>query len=109
MRDIADKAQPVTGANYFGAEFSQAVMGDDPSLEIADVVGRVVHELQVTQPAPMRFLEPFELALEEVEAFRVRDDRRIARLVRGFKIGRGEGAANAVMGDQLVDPRETLR
>lgn len=44
-------------------------MGDGAGLEVADVVGCVVHELQVPDAAPMRFLQPLEFAVEEVEPF----------------------------------------
>ncbi len=82
-------------------------MGDDPGLEIADVVeASPMHELEVAQPALVRLLEPFELAVEEIEPFRIADDRRIARLVRGFEVGGGKRAADAVMGDELVHPPE---
>src|SRR6516165_5094863 len=42
--DIADEAEPIAGADHFGPEFSQPIMGDGARLEIADVVGRVMHE-----------------------------------------------------------------
>ena len=108
VRDIADKAEPVTGADHLGAEFGETVMGDGAGLEIADVVRRVVDELHVPDAALMRFLQPFELPLEEVEPLDIGDDRRLSRLVRRFEIGGGKGAAHAVVGDQLVHPGEAV-
>ena len=87
VRDVADKAEPVTGADHLGAEFGEALMRDRAGLEIADVVRRVMHELQMPHAALMRFLQPFELAVEKVEALDIGDDRRLARLVRRFEIG----------------------
>jgi hypothetical protein len=47
VRDIADKAEPVTGADHFGAELGETMMGDGTRLEIADVVRRVMDQLHV--------------------------------------------------------------
>ena len=80
VRDIADETEPVTGGNHLGAECGEPPMGDGASLEIADVVGRVMHKLQMPDAALMRFLQPFELAVEEVETFHVSDDRGLPAL-----------------------------
>ena len=80
VRDIADKAEPVTGADHFGAEFGQTLMGNRTGLKIADVVRRVMHELHMPDAPPMRLLEPFQLAVEEIEPLYVGYDRRLSRL-----------------------------
>jgi hypothetical protein len=67
VRDIADKAEPMARADHLGAEFGEAVMGDRPGLKVADIVGRVVDELQVPQTALMRFFQPLEFAFEKVQ------------------------------------------
>src|SRR3984893_14253344 len=53
-----------------------------PVWEVADVVRGVVDELHGADAAPVRLLEALELALEEVEALDVHDDRGVARRVR---------------------------
>ena len=45
MRDVADETEPVTGADHFGAECGEPLMRDGAGLEVANVVGGVVHEL----------------------------------------------------------------
>ena len=75
-------------------------------LKVADVVGRVVHELNVPDAALMRLLEPLELALKEVEPFNVTHDRGLPRCMRGLQIGRRKRAAKAVVGDHLIRPVE---
>ena len=54
-------------------------MRDDASLEVADVVGRVVNELNVPDATLMRLLEPLEFSLEEVEPFYVTYDGGLPR------------------------------
>jgi hypothetical protein len=101
--DIADKAEPITGADYFGAEFRQTV-GDRAGLEVADIVRRVVHELHMPDAPLMCLLQPFQLPVEEIETLHIGDDRRLSRLVRRFEIGGIQCAAHAMTGDQLVHP-----
>ena len=108
MRDIADKAEPITGADHFGAEFGETLMGDRAGLEITDVVWRVVHELHMPDAPLMRLLQPFEFPLEEIETLDIGDDRRLSRLVRRFEIGGIQRAAHTVTGDQLVHPGEAV-
>jgi len=86
MRDVAHEAEPVTGADHLSAELRQPVMPDRAGLEIADVVWRVVHELQVADAALMRFLQPFKLAIQKIEALDIRDDGRLPGFVRRFEI-----------------------
>src|SRR6516164_2916511 len=83
-------------------------MDDGTRLKITDAVRRVMHELYVPDAAPMRLLEPFELPVEKVEPLDIGDDRRLCRLVRGFKIDGIERAAHAVTGNQLVHPGEAI-
>jgi hypothetical protein len=52
--------------------------------------------------------EPLELLVEKIEPFDVGDDGGLSRLVRGFQIGHGKGAAQAVIGDHLIHPCEAL-
>src|SRR5207302_6292312 len=77
-------------------------------LEVADVVGRIVHKLDMPDAAPMRFLEPFELALEKVEPFHIADDRGLPCLMRGLEIGRRKRSIEAMAGDHLIHPGEAL-
>jgi len=56
----------------------------------------------------MRFLQPLELAVEKVEPFHIGDDRGLPALCR-IEIGRGKGAAQAVIGDHLVHPARRSR
>ena len=105
---IAYEAQTVTRADHFGPERGEPLVHDGAGLEVADVVGRVVHELDVPDAALMRFLEPFELHLEKVEPFHVGDDRGLTRLMGRFEIGGGKRAAQAMFGDHLIHPCEAL-
>ena len=108
VRDIADEAEPITGADHLGAEIGETLMRDRAGLEVADVVRRVMHELHMPDAAPMRLLQPFEFALEEVEPLDIGDNRRLSRLVRRFEIGGVQRAAHAMVGDQRVDPGEAI-
>src|SRR5262245_44256485 len=108
MRDVADKAEPITGADHFGAEFGETLMGDGTRLKIADGVWRVMHELHMADAPPMRLLEAFEFPLEKVEPLYIGDNRRLSRPVCGFEIGGIQRAAHAVTGDQLVHPSEAV-
>ena len=100
--DISNKAEPVTGADHFGAKFGETLMDDGTRLKITDVVRRVMHELYVPDAAPMRLLEPFELPVEKVEPLDIGDDRRLSRLVCAFEIGGIQRSAHTVTGDQFV-------
>src|SRR5262249_27042428 len=81
--------------NDVGAERREATVDDGARLEVADVVGRVVHELHGADAAPVRLLEPLDLAFEEVESFDVDDDGRLRSCVGGAEIRHGERAADA--------------
>jgi hypothetical protein len=108
VRDVADEPKPMAGADHLGAEGREPLMRHHAGLEVADVVGRVVHELHVPDTPLMRLLEPLELHHEDVETFHVADDRRLPFPMRGLQIGRGERAAQAVLGDQFVHPRQAI-
>jgi hypothetical protein len=108
VRDIADKAKPVTGANHFGSEFGETLVGDCTGLEITDVVERVVYKLHMPDAPLMCFLQPFQLPVEEIEPLHIGDDRRLSRLVRRFEIGGIQSAAHAMIGDQFVQPGEAF-
>ena len=56
----------------------------------------------------MRFLEPIEIRLQKIQPLHVGDDRGLCRFVGGFEIGRGESAAQAVVGDHPIHPGEAL-
>ena len=86
VRDITDKAEPVTGADHFGPEIGETLIGDCTGLEIPDVVRRVVHELHMPDTPPMRLLQPFEFPLEKVETLDIGNNRRLPCPVRRFKI-----------------------
>jgi hypothetical protein len=97
---------PVARADHLGAERGQSLMRDDAGLEVADVVGRVVHELNVPDAALMRLLEPLELSLQEIESFHVTHDRGLSRCMRGLQISGRKRAAQAMVGDHLIRPVE---
>jgi hypothetical protein len=44
VRDIADEAKPITGADHFGAKFSETLMRDRAGLEITDVSAHRLHD-----------------------------------------------------------------
>ena len=67
-------------------------MHDGAGLEIANVVGRVVHELNVPDAELVCLLKPFELCLQKVEPLYVGDDRGLSGFVSGFEIGRAKGS-----------------
>jgi hypothetical protein len=106
--DVADKAEPVTGADHFGAEFSETLMRDCTGLEITDVVERVVYKLHMPDAPLMCFLQPLQLPVEEIEPLHIGDDRRLSRLVRRFEIGGIQRAAHAMIDDQFVHPGEAV-
>ena len=108
MRNVADEAQTMAGADHLGAKRGEPLVHDGAGLEIADVVGRVVHELNVPDAALVRFLEPFEPGLEKIEPFHVGDDRGLSRFMGCFEIGGAKGAAQAMIGDHLIHPSEAL-
>jgi hypothetical protein len=108
VRDVADEAEPMTNLDHFRAERGQAPMGDGAGLEVADVVGRVVHELQMSDAALMRFLQPLEPAVEKIEPFDVGDECRLCRLVRRDKVGGAKRPAHPVMANDLVHPGEAI-
>ena len=58
--------------------------------------------------APISFLKPLKLPIEEVESFDVSYDHGLGRFVRGFEIGGSERAAHAMISNQFVHPSETL-
>jgi hypothetical protein len=81
-------------------------MRDDASLEVADIVGRVVHKLNMPDAALMRLFEPLELSLQEVEPFHVSHDGRLPGCMCGLEIGCRKRAAQAMVGDHLIHPIE---
>lgn len=83
-------------------------MHDGAGLEIADVVRRVMHELDMPDAALMRFFESFEFPVEKIQPLDIGDDCRLPRLVRRVEIGHAQRPAHAVLGDQLVHPRQTV-
>ncbi len=84
MCDIAYKAEPMTGADDLGAELGETPMRHGAGLKVADVVGRVVHELQVPDATLMRFLQPLELAVDKVEPLHIGNDRGLSRFMGCF-------------------------
>src|SRR6202043_4034485 len=106
--DMADEPEPVTGADHLGAERGQPLMSDSAYLEVTDVIGCVVHELDVPDAALMRFLKPLKLHLEEIEPLHVAHNRRLPRPMGRLQIRRGESAAQTMIGNHLVDPGKAL-
>src|SRR5204863_869939 len=103
-----DKAKPMAGSDHLGAEFGNPVMRDGAGLEIADVVGGVMDELQVSQTALVRFLQPLQPAIEKIEPFYIPNYRWLARSVRFLQIGCAKGAAHAMMSNELIHPGEPV-
>ena len=98
----------MTGLDHLRAKRGQPVMRDDAGLEIADVVGGVMHQLEMPDAALVCFLEALQFHLEKVEAFDVGHDRGLPRFMRGLQFGRAQRPAYAVAGDQLVHPGEAF-
>src|SRR5215469_12624048 len=90
MRDVADEAEPVTGTDRLGAERGEPVMRYRAGLKVADVVRRVMHELDVPHAALVRLLQPFELHLEKIEPFYIGYDGGLAGGMRGLEVGGSE-------------------
>ena len=84
-------------------------MRNDAGLKIADVVGSVMDELNVSHAALMRLLEPLQLLLEEVEPLYVTHDGRLPCFMCGFEIGRRKCATQAMIGDHLIHPVEASK
>jgi hypothetical protein len=108
VRDVHHHAELATGADHVGAEGCQSVVDDGAGLEVAEVVRRVVDELHRADTARVGLLQPLELLLEEVEPLDVDNDGRLAGGVGGLDVRYGEGAADAVLGHQLVRPGEPI-
>src|SRR5260370_169722 len=106
MRDVADKSEPVAGADHLGPVRGEPLMRDDAGLEVADVVGRVVNELNVPDATLMRLLEPLEFSLQEIEPFYVSYDGGLPRCMCGLEIGCRKRATQAMVGDHLIHPIE---
>jgi hypothetical protein len=63
------------------------MMGDDAGLEVADVVGGIVHELDVPDAALMRLFQSLEFSFKKIQSFDVAHDRRLSGRMRRFEIG----------------------
>ena len=75
MRHVDDDAQLVAAADNLDTELRQAAMHAGLGLDVAQLVGPVVRELQMAQrPALIGLVETLDPALEEVAAFRRDDD-----------------------------------
>src|SRR5271169_2038114 len=96
VRDVADKTELVTRTDHFSAARGEPLMHNGPGLEIADLVRRVVYELYVPDAALMRFLEPLELSVDEVEPLHVGHDCGFPRSVRRLEIGGGKGTTHTM-------------
>ena len=83
-------------------------MHDGASLEIANLVRRVMHELCMPHTALVCLFEPFELHFEEVEPFDVHDYGRLPDRVCRLDIGSSESAAQPMVDNYLVHPSEAL-
>ena len=81
-------------------------MGDNTGLEVANIVRRVVHELDVPYAALMRLFEPLQLSLKEIEPFYIAHDGGLPRRMRGLQIGRRKRTLQPVTSDHLIDPVE---
>jgi hypothetical protein len=68
-----------------------------------------VHELDVPDAALMRLFQSFEFSFQKVQPFDVTDDRGRSGRMRRFEIGSRKRAAQAVMGDHLIHPGQTLQ
>jgi hypothetical protein len=71
VRDIDHDAQLVAAADHLDAELSEAAMHAGFGLDVAQLVGPVVRELQMAQPpALVGLVETLDPALEEVAVLR---------------------------------------
>jgi hypothetical protein len=77
-------------------------------LKVANVVGGVVHELDMPDAALMSLLKALKLHFEEIESFHVTHERGLSGAMRRLEIGRRKRSAQAVRGDHLVHPIEPL-
>ena len=104
MRHVADESESMACANYLRPKWGKPVMSNGAGLEIADVVGRVVHKLDMPDPTPMRFLKPFQLPLKKIQPFNVSHEGRVARGMCGLQIRCRKRAAQPMVSDQLIYP-----
>ena len=63
---VADKSEPMAGADHLRAKRSEPVMGNGAGLEIPNVVGSVVHKLDVPDATLVHFLKPFQFPLKKI-------------------------------------------
>jgi len=85
------------------------MMGDDAGLEVADVVGSIVHELDVPDAALMRLFQSLEFSFKKIQSFDVAHDRRLSGRMRRFEIGGRKRPPQAVMRHHLIHPGKTLQ
>jgi hypothetical protein len=91
---VTDKSEPMARTDHLRAKGSKSAMGNRAGLKIPNVVGSVVHKLDVPNATLVRFLKPFPFPLKKIQSFNIAHNGGIARCVRlpGLPL-RAHGAA----------------
>jgi hypothetical protein len=82
MRYVADEPDPMTGLDHLGTEWGEPLVRNAPRLKVSNVVGRVVHELDMPDAALMSFLESLKLLLQKIEPFLITHNRGLSGVMR---------------------------
>ena len=89
VRHVDHDAERIAAADHLGAEIGQATMHRWLGLDVAELVGMIVRELELAQlPALVRLVDALDLAFEPVRTFGGHDHRRLARPRRAQVGGR---------------------
>src|SRR4029077_12982157 len=108
MGHIADKSEAMTRLDHFGAEWGKSLVRNGSRLKVANVVGGVVHELDMPDAALMSLLKALKLGFEKIESFHITHDRGLSGAMRRLEIGRRKPSAQARRATHLVRPTEPL-
>jgi hypothetical protein len=86
MCHVADESEPMARTDHVRAKRSKSMVGNRAGLEIPNLVGSVVHKLDVPDTALVHLLKPFQFPLKKIQSFNVAHYGRIALCVRGFQV-----------------------
>jgi hypothetical protein len=108
MGHVANEPESMTRLEHLGPEWGESPVRNGSRLKVANVVGGVVHELDMTDAALMGLLKTLKLGFEKIESFHITHDRGLSGPMGRLEIGRRKRSAQAVRGDHLVHPIEPL-
>jgi hypothetical protein len=96
MGYVANEPESMTGLDHLGTEWGESPVCNGPRLKVSNVVGRVVHKLDMPDAPLMSLLEPLKLLLQKIEPFHITHNRGLSGAMRRLEIGCGKCSAQAV-------------